>query len=61
MVGFRLTDDLTKISIASERTRERTVYTVALDSNGICKFQSDGEQLDAWQVSQKALGPLFFP
>ena len=32
----------------------------SLEPNGACKLEVDGEGLELWQVSRKALEPLFF-
>jgi hypothetical protein len=59
-VGFRVLDDLARISIVSDRTKEQAIYTVGLDPNGACKFKRNGGDFDAWQVLKVALSPLFF-
>lgn len=60
-VSFALNETHTSIYVRDEQDEEKFTISVRLNENRQCACYIGNEQLENWQVRQRALETLFFP
>ncbi|MGH9505255.1 MAG: hypothetical protein ACRD20_20570 [Terriglobales bacterium] len=59
-VGFALNDEKTAVRVSNERDESMFEFTVTLNKKRHCVFLVNGEEMESWEVRQKALNSLLF-
>lgn len=60
-VAFRLGQNTITVDCAGGGKTTSFHVALTLNQNRECRFVVDAEELERWQLRQKALSPLFFP